>query len=942
MPIPQLNSHYRWSNRRPKNINSKDKRSRRKTIIIKLIKLSLILIVLFALYIVWLTRNLPNPNQLINREVAQSTTIYDRSGEHILYQISGEQKRTLVPLSDIPEYVKQATISIEDKNFYKHGGISVWSIFRTLVTNVLRRQTAGGSTLTQQFIKNAVLTPEKKITRKIKEIILAVRIEKKFSKDQILQMYLNEIPYGSNAYGIEAASQKYFGKSVKEISLPEAATLAAIVQMPTRYSPYGPNKKTLLKRKDYVLDLMLAQGYINADQAETAKKEELKFRPPETNITAPHFVMYIKEKLAEKYGEKTVEQGGLKIYTTLDIDKQKFAEEVINEKTKDYQTKYHASNAALVSIDPKTGQILAMVGSRDYFNDEIDGQVNITTSPRQPGSSMKPLVYATLFEKGYTPSTILYDVKTNFSTDPQNPYQPNNYDGGEHGPISIRQALAGSLNIPAVKALYLAGVNNVIDTAESLGYTTLNDRSRFGLALVLGGAEVNLLEHANAYSAFARDGLISPPIAILKVVDKDGKTLEEYQESKKQVLSSQVVRMINSILSDNSARAFIFGERNHLTVANHPVAAKTGTTNDFKDAWTIGYTPSLVTGVWVGNNDNTSMKKGSDGSVLAAPIWQDFMTKALGSGPAEEFKAPDDYKTDKAILDGELKSGRTILIDKSSGLLASSSTPAEMIETKTIREHHSILYYVDKENPRGPIPNDPQNDPQFNLWENSVIDWAKRNNDYLPSNLPNDYDNLHTPENKPSIKIDSPSDGETITNNNLNINVTTSAPRGVALVEYYINGNLLSSSRQEPFNFSGSINFLNNGYHHLKARACDDVYNCSDVEINLNLLIKNGKAKSLSEANITYPENNKSLSPSDFPLNINVNIKNPEQASKVNILLKHGEEAPQIIASLSSLSENNNFSWSPSPISGQYLLYSEVYDWNAGIRKSRANNLEIK
>ena len=512
MPIPQLKTrrNVSWkeeqkNNRRPvkrqsnKRYSSKNKRNLKKLLFQVVIYGFIFCLLVGTVTILWLSKDLPNPNQLIDREVAQSTKIYDRSGENIIYEISGEEKRTLVKLDDLPDYIKNATIAIEDKNFYKHGGFSVWAMFRTMITNVIYHRSAGGSTLTQQFIKNAVLSNEKTIVRKLKELILAYKLEKRFSKDEILQMYLNEIPYGSNAYGIEAASQKYFGKNSRDLSIAEAALLAALPQSPSRYSPYGANKDLLLGRKDYILEVMAEQGYISEEERDAAKQEELVFKGRDNNITAPHFVMYIKGILSEKYGEKMIEQGGLKIYTTLDLYKQKIAEEVITEKTENYLEKYKAENAALVAIDPKTGEILAMVGSRDYFDDEIDGQVNVTIRPRQPGSSMKPIIYAALFEKGYTPNTILYDVKTNFSTNPSEPYSPNNYDGGERGPVSIRQALAGSLNIPAVKAIYLADINTVLDLTDNLGYTTLYPRNRFGLSLVLGGGEVKMIEHVNAY-----------------------------------------------------------------------------------------------------------------------------------------------------------------------------------------------------------------------------------------------------------------------------------------------------------------------------------------------------------------------------------------------------------------------------------------------------------
>ena len=403
----------------------------------KIIKFFGALLILFLMISVfafwWLSRDLPSPNKLLEREIAQSTKIYDRKGETILYEIHGDQKRTLVNLDQIPDHVKQATIAIEDKDFYNHGAFSLWAMFRTAVTNVLFHRRAGGSTLTQQFVKNALLTSEKTYTRKIKELILAYRIEKKFSKDEILQMYLNEIPYGSNAYGVEAASQRYFGKSISQVNLAEAAILAALPQAPTRYSPYGPNRDTLIARQRYILDLMAEQGYISKEEAAEAKDFPLQFKPLQENgnIIAPHFVMEIKGQLAEKYGEKMLEQGGLKIYSTIDLEKQKIAEEAVMTQAEKNVKNFGANNAALFSIDAKTGDILAMVGSRDYFNDDIDGQVNLTLRPRQPGSSFKPVVYATAFMKGYTPRTVLFDVVTNFSLDPDKPYEPHNYNGQE-------------------------------------------------------------------------------------------------------------------------------------------------------------------------------------------------------------------------------------------------------------------------------------------------------------------------------------------------------------------------------------------------------------------------------------------------------------------------------------------------------------------------------
>ncbi|MHB8903830.1 MAG: PBP1A family penicillin-binding protein [Patescibacteria group bacterium] len=946
MPLSRLKKKYssdagfekRQNNRRDTKLSKKEKYKKLFNIFLKL---GGILAVIIVIGFIWLSRGLPSPNQLINREVAQSTKIYDRSGENVLYEISGDQKRTLVALKDMPSNVKNATIAIEDKNFYKHGGFSIWAMARTMVTNVIFNRSAGGSTLTQQFIKNAVLTPEKKITRKIKELILSQRLENRFSKDEILQMYLNEIPYGSNAYGIQAASQKYFGKNVQDLNLSEAATLAAMIQTPSRYSPYGPNKDLLLGRKNYVLTLMAEQGYISKSESDEAKKVEVKFKDPDNNMTAPHFVMYVKAILAEKYGEKTIEQGGLKIYTTLDLVKQKAAEEAIKEQTKNYATKYGANNAALVSIDPKTGQILAMVGSKDYFDDTIDGQVNIATSLRQPGSSMKPIVYAALFEKGYTPATILYDVVTNFSTDPANPYTPHNYDLKERGPVSIRQALAGSLNIPAVKAIYLAGINNVLDLAESLGYTSLSQRNRFGLSLVLGGAEVQLLEHTNAYSAFARDGQLSSISSILKVVDKNGKTLEEYQPSEKKVLDSQIARLINSVLTDNNARTYIFGAKNYLTLADRPVAAKTGTTNDYHDAWTIGYTPSLVTGVWVGNSDNKEMKKGSDGSILAAPIWRNYMAAVLTGTPVETFKAPDDYKKGKAIIDGIIPS-QTVLIDKNTGLLATSTTSPEFIEEKNINIYHDILYYVDKDNPLGPVPTNPGADPQFSAWENAVQAWAVKNASSSLKLL--NSQEFGKAENIPTIKITNPKDKEEINNGTLNISIDSSAKRGISRVEYYLNNNLWETQWGDSKDLIKEVTALANGINYLKVRVCDDVENCAEDTVSFNLTLANNI--NISEKNslsLNLANNKTTLTAADFPLSMNLEILNINNVAKLGIYMRSG--TGDIIKKSQNLKSFTGSmlisSWDKAPAKGIYYLYAEMSQWSGETIKSEDIKLTI-
>ena len=895
----------------------------------------LAMILISTIVVAIISRDLPSPDQLLDRNIAQSTIIYDRSGKNILYEFHGEEKRTLVNINNIPSHVQKATIAIEDKNFYKHKGYSLWAMFRTMITNVLYNRKAGGSTLTQQFVKNALLTSEKKYTRKIKELILAQKIEKRYTKDEILQMYLNEIPYGSNAYGIEAASQKYFGKSVKDINLAEAALLAALTQAPSKYSPYGDNKDLLIGRQQYVLDIMEEQEYISNEEKEEAKKYELVFKNPETNITAPHFVMYIKESLSEKYGEKTLEQGGLKIYTTIDLEKQKAAEEAIKNQEEKNATKYNANNAALVAIDPKTGQILAMVGSKNYFDDEIDGQVNVAIKNRQPGSSLKPLVYATLFSRGgYNPNTILYDVVTDFSS-----YEPKNYNGQENGPIQIKKALAGSLNVPAVKALYLAGIDNVIKLAKEAGYTTLTDPDKYGLSLVLGGAEVKLLEHVNAYSIFAQEGKINNTTGILKIEDKNGNILEEYKQDTRKVLDSNIAKMINSILSDNNNRSFIFGEKNSLVLNNRTSAAKTGTTNEFKDAWTIGYTPSLVAGVWVGNSNGNEMKTGADGSVVAAPIWNAFMTKALSETPNESFNEPEIKETGKAILDGKLDT-KIIKINKETKEIATDNTPIELIEEITVTDHHCILYYINKEDPLGDGPSNPESDYQFNLWENRIKEWAKKNDPNYNTSMIQQSENLHDPENIPVFSILNIENNQTIQTENLKVSIQATAPRGVNKVEYYINENLLERKTSFPFDLDKNISFLNNGYYNLKVRVCDDISNCSEKSIEFNLMLSNNN-KTPANLNLTYPTSGLALNSGDFPLPIKMITLNPEQIVKIEIKLKNELNNEEHIVNTINLVENREIEtiWSDYPAPGEYKLYAEFYNWN-GLKK-QSNQISI-
>ncbi|MFA6304643.1 MAG: transglycosylase domain-containing protein [Patescibacteria group bacterium] len=881
----------------------------------------LTLVGLFA----WLSKDLPDPNKLVERDVAQSTKIYDRTGEHLLYDIHGNQKRTIISLTEIPSYAVQATLALEDQRFYEHGGFSITGMIRGVILQTLKGKKAqGGSTLTQQLIKNAILTNERSVTRKIKELILAYRIEKKYSKDEILQMYFNEIPYGSTAYGIEAAANYYFGKSAKELTLGEAAVLAALPQAPSYYSPWGSHLDALFGRQQYALDQMVELGYITPEQAADAKAEKITFKSRIEGIIAPHFVFFVKELLAEKYGDALVEQGGWKIISTLDFDLQQQAETIIKEQAEKNLTNFDAGNAALVAIDVKTGQILAMVGSKDFFDDTIDGQVNVAISPRQPGSSFKPIVYTAAFAKGYVPETMVYDLVTNFIT-PQGPYTPHNYDGQEHGPVSLRMALAGSLNIPAVKMIYLTGTDNVLNLADNLGYTTLGDRSRFGFSLVLGGGEVKLLEHTNAYATLAREGAKMPYSAILKLEDNQKNILEEFQTPHAQkVIEPAIARITSDVLSDNNARSFIFGSSNYLTLGDRPVAAKTGTTNDYHDAWTLGYTPQIAVGVWVGNSDNTAMKKGADGSQIAAPIWQKFMKAANANLPIQGFVKPTYSIPSKPMLGGDA-GGVKVKIDKSTGMLATEATPPQLVEEKTFKQAHDILHYVNKEDPLGPIPSDPAKDEQYNAWEEPVAKWAKEHNitNELP---PTDQDNLHRLSDRPSLSLISPKDGDTINQATISFQLTASAPRGIQKIEYYFGDKMIGILTQEPFNQSFDLPSIGiNGQHNLVVKAYDDLGNVDQAEVKVTI----DRADYLNVA-WQKPTANSTINRSTFPLMLTINVNQPEKISKADFYYqKPGEASAHWLAFKKPGTENEiSVSWSEIPEVGKYKLYPVLIDNN--------------
>jgi len=627
------------------------------------------LLILFSSVIFFATQ-IPSPQELTSRDIASATKIFDRNGE-LLYDIYQNQNRTPIKLSEVPENVKNATIAIEDKDFYKHSGFSLVGIIRAVFDSVTSGSIAGGgSTLTQQLVKNALLTGERSFVRKIKEFILAIQVERAYSKDQILEMYLNEIPYGGTSYGIEAASNLYFGKHTSELTLAEAALLAGLPQRPSVYSPYGSRPELSKQRQKEVLRRMVEDGYITKDQAREAEKQELTYRTTQNEVgfKAPHFVLYVKEKLIEQFGDKLVEQGGLRVTTTLDFKLQEKAQEIVKSEVEKLNSSKIGNGAAVV-LDTKTGQVLSMVGSKDYFADSLpsgcvegkscvfEGNVNASISLRQPGSATKPITYAKALEKGYTPSFVLMDVKTEFPGGFSKPsYIPLNYDGQFHGPVQIRYALGNSYNIPAVKMLALVGVKDVLEQGYKMGVLswepTDENVNSVGLSLVLGGKEVRLLELASAYGVFANKGSQLDPVSILKVTDSKDKTLFEYKESEgKKVLDEGIAFIISDILSDNGARTAAFGSNSYLNISGKSVAVKTGTTDEKRDNWTIGYTPSFVTGVWVGNNDNTPLDpRIASGVTGATTVWNRLMKEVLKDKPNESFERPG--KVSQQEIDG--------------------------------------------------------------------------------------------------------------------------------------------------------------------------------------------------------------------------------------------------------------------------------------------------
>jgi 1A family penicillin-binding protein len=655
----------------------------------------------------------PDLTSFANREVIQSTKIYDRTGQTVLYDFgSSDVRRESVPLASVSPDIRNATIAIEDSDFYTHSGIRISAIFRAILADLIPGGlTQGGSTITQQVVKNSILTQQRSVSRKVHEWVLAVKLEQTYSKQQILEFYFNETPYGGTIYGVQTAAETFFGKSADQVDLAQAAYLAALPQAPSYYSPYGNNRAALDARKNLVLSRMKALGYITAAQETAAKAEVVTFKPlSRTSIIAPHFVFFIKQYIENKYGPDVLNQG-LKVITTLDADLQAKTEDIVASYAPKIAKSFHASNAAVVAIDPKTGQILSMVGSINYFATSTDGQFNATTAHRQPGSAFKPFVYAAALAKGYAPTTEIFDLATQFSTacaasdnhnDTPPCYSPGNYDNKFRGPMNFTTALAQSINIPAVKTLYLAGVANVISLATRMGISGFDTPSHYGLTLALGAKEVSPLELTSAYAAFANAGVRNPPTGILSVTDSSGAVLEQYTPAPQQALDAGVAAEMSSMLSNNEARFPEYPAVNPFVFNGFDVAAKTGTTNDSKDAWTVGYSPTIAIGAWAGNNNAKPMVKEIAGYIVA-PMWHEIMAYALSKYPSEYFPQPPPIPdTASPALRGSY-----------SNTTADGGTAA-----------HDILYWVDKNNPLGPAPSNPANDPQYAYWEYPVQQWA--------------------------------------------------------------------------------------------------------------------------------------------------------------------------------------------------------------------------
>ena len=831
--------------RRTRRVSVDVKNSRRILRLAKFAFIGVILLFIASFFLFpLLAFNLPSPDKVVRRE-GFSTKILDRNGE-ILYDIYQDERRTPVVLEDIPEDLRNATIAIEDKNFYRHSGYDPFGMARGLFNTFFKGKLQGGSTLTQQLVKNVLLTPERTIFRKIKEFVLATQIERKYSKDEILQMYLNEAPYGGTAVGVEAAAEVYYGKNVNELTLVESAVLAGLPQRPSVYSPLSSTPDAYIGRTQQVLRRMREDDYITKEDEEKALEEieSVKFLERGASFNAPHFVQYVQKILEERYGASVIERGGLIVTTTLDLELHDKAQEIVAEEIEKVED-LHITNGAAVIIDPETGEILSMVGSKEFNDPDYDGQVNVTVALRQPGSAIKPITYVTALKEGYSASTMIMDVPTQFPGGVgQEAYKPENYDGKYRGPMQIRYALANSINVVAVKTMAMVGIEDTLETAYDLGLTSLEPTKetleRVGLSLTLGGGEVRLLDLTGAYSAFMNEGYRVDPVAILKVEDLDGKVLEEVKPKKgKRVISEEEAFIIADILSDDPSRSDIFGAGSLLNIPGRDVAVKTGTTNKKRDNWTIGGNSQAVVGVWVGNNDNTPMIRVASGTSGASPIWRKIILEALSGKPNVSFKPP------KGIV--------TAMVDTFSGYRAHNDFPSrqEYFIKGTVPEDDPVhtLLKVCKSDGRLATPSDissgnyeekeyfviKEEDPTAgpggeNMWQKAILNWTFGQTDsrYHP---PTEYCGTDNPV---GVNFVNPGNESSDLNNTFDIKIRADSTHDIVRVELFIDGSSIKVFDGPPYERQVT---LEDGVHKLKAKAKDSAGNESETEITIGVKV---------------------------------------------------------------------------------------------------------
>lgn len=869
--IKKISSLFDYSERN-KNLTSLQRKKKLYTMsYIASIFLGILVAGMFAAIFIFaiFSRDLPNPNQLLERSFELSTRFYDRNNT-LLYEIYGDKNRTLVKLDAVSSHVYHATLSVEDSEFYLHKGYSLKGIIRALKNTIFGGDLQGGSTITQQAIKNTLLTQERTVVRKIKELILSLQLENRYSKDEILQMYLNESPYGGLNYGIYSAAKAYFNKEPKDLTLSESAYLAGLTQSPSYYSQFGSNPEAGIERRNYVLYLMNERGWVEGDgrrhylsdeEYQQAKDEVLNFDTAKIPLEAPHFTYYVKQYLVEILGQEAVEMGGLKVKTTLDLETQKLAQQIVTEEVEDSKS-LNIHNGSMVVIDPRDGGILAMVGSKGYNLDaypddcvsggtdenscKFDPFVNVALAKRQPGSAIKPITYATMLSQGYTAAYPFLDVPTKFEgASPDKPYEPVNYDGKFRGVMSMRKSLGNSINVTAVKALKIVGIDNMIDQAEKMGITTFTDRERYGLALTLGGGETRLLELTGAFSVFSSKGVFRQPNPIIEVTDQKGRVVYKPTQTERKALNEEVAFLMSDILSDDGARSEVFGAGSLLNIPGRQVAVKTGTTDDKRDNYAIGFTPSVVVGVWVGNSNNEKMNPYvASGISGATPIWRRFMIDYLKDKPVEKFESPS---TVEKIEVDKLTGGLPYKdFDKRTEWFAKDTKPT------AVSDWYQRIRVCEID---GRIANDgcvgadksKEKDfikirAEFTEWQSAVDSWIKENytdeDKYFPPQMVSklEFDGGEvTNKDEVFAQIVGLKDGDRV-NLTFRLNVEVSCYEDVDKVSIYMDDNKMTEDKDSPFGYNFNIPVSEIGKHTFRAVATDDGGNKGEDSIELNVV----------------------------------------------------------------------------------------------------------